>query len=578
MYVRILSYLKPHTGRLLWALLLSLLFATSNVLFMPLTRDIVNGIAVKEVAYIHNHMINAFLLYALRLAAKAGLTYVMAYVGLSVINTIRIQLFSNLQSLSIDFHHKWKQGDIITRAFMDVEKVKQAIILNFEEVLPNILTLLGVIGYLFYISWKLTLFAGLSIPLFIFLVSFFTKMIKKVTGQIQRKTSNLTHLFQESLSNIKIIQAFTMEKHQINKFIKATNRNFLATLKETKLKCLQNPSVSYLQFASFAAVVWYGAFEVANGNMTGPNLASFFTGTLLLIDPVIALSNIFTTTQQSLVSAHRIFEILDSEPTIQSPTHPTLLPKIHGKLEFKNVGFQYSERGEQVLEGFDLSVSAGEIVALVGPSGAGKSTIINLIPRFYDPTSGDIKLDGVDLRAIDLKALRSHIAIVPQESILFRGTILENIRYGKTSATEPEVIDALKQANAWEFVSELPDQIFAKVGDKGFKLSGGQRQRISIARAILRDPRILILDEATSALDSTSEKLVQDALVKLMKNRTTFVIAHRLSTIIHANKIVVIVNGRIDDVGTHEMLIQKAGMYSTLYTTQFESGQAVLQG
>ena len=323
-----------------------------------------------------------------------------------------------------------------------------------------------------------------------------------------------------------------------------------------------------LQGIVFISIIFFGGRLVANDTITGPQLLSFFTGCALLIDPVIVLSKGYTQIQQSLVSAKRIFEILDTDPKIKSKKNG-LKKQINGKVIIENISFQYDNTKEKVLNNISINAEKGSVIALVGLSGAGKTTLINLIPRFYDVTNGSIKVDDEDIKNYDLNNLRSQIGIVLQDDILFSGTILENIKFGSPKTKVEDVIKAAKAAHAWEFISKCKDKLFTKVGDKGMRLSGGQKQRISIARAILRNPKILILDEATSALDSESENLVKDALINLMKNRTTFVIAHRLSTIKHANKIIVLDNGNIVEEGTHEILLEKNGHYKKLYELQF---------
>jgi ATP-binding cassette, subfamily B, bacterial MsbA len=570
-YGRLLKYLKPHIPLLTLSILLTVLYAVSNVYIMPLIRDISAQVTNKNLMYFSNQVINALLLYTIRLFSKHAQTYVMERISYRILINIRMDLFRKLQRLSLEFYGKMKMGDIIARVFSDSEKVRTAIMLNFESVLPNVLTIIGVSGYLFYLNWKLALTTVVGIPLFVWIISFFSQRMKRVSSQIQRKTADLTHILQETVSNIKIIQAFTMEERETAKFAKHNKRNFEAFMRETKIRTTQEPLISFLQFFVFMFVVWYGGYEVVMGNMTGAVLMSFFTGILLLVDPVIVLSKVYTKTYSAMASAERLFELLDEEVQVEDPKQPIILKAVKGEIRFENVNYAYNESNQDALNEIDVTAKPGEVLALVGLSGAGKSTFVNLILRFYDPQKGKVLLDGIDIRTIQLKELRKQMAIVPQEDILFRGTILENMRFGRPDANEKDVEAALKKANAWEFVSRFQDGVLTKLGDQGRNLSGGQKQRLSIARAILRDPKILILDEATSALDTESEKMVQDALNKLMKGRTTFIIAHRLSTIKHADRIICMGHGKILESGSHDELLKNNGQYAKLYDMQFKS-------
>lgn len=569
LYKRILSYLSPHLPWLFLALALNIIFAVSNVLFIPLIRDITQEIATKNLKYFNNQIINALILYLVRLFSIYGQTYVMAYVGNRIIIDMRMQLYMHLNKLSMDFFSKWRLGEIVSRVFNDINNVQNAVLTNFTTIIPQVLTLIGVTGYLIYLNWRLTIVALVAIPIFIIIVMSFAKKLRELSGQLSQKTADIIHVFQETMAGIRVVQSFTMESHEIKKFLKENEKNFQMNMKGVRISALQEPITSLLQFVAVATLVWYGGYEVAKGHLSGPNLVSFFTGIALLIDPVIALSRIYTATQQSFASAERVFAILDIEPTIKDKKNAMVLQDIKGQIEFRNVSFSYDVKEKKALKNINIKVNPGEIIALVGPSGAGKSTFVNLIMRFYDPVEGQIFLDGYDLRDISIVSLREKMGVVPQETLLFSTDIKENIKYGKVDATDEEITNAAKVANAHEFIENLKDKYETLVGERGIRLSGGQRQRISIARAILRDPKILILDEATSSLDIQSERLVQNALERLMKGRTTFVIAHRLSTVLFSDRILVFDDGEIIESGKHEELIERSGLYKKLYDMQF---------
>lgn len=568
-YLRILRYLKPYWPQFLGSILLTLLFSTSNVYVMPWIKDVTKQINHKNLGDFAQHMLNGVGLWIVRVVTQYGQYYLMTWISTRIVIDIQKDVYGKLQGVSQHFYMKWKLGDLTTRLFSDSTYVRQTVMASFSDVLPQTLTFFGVLGYLFMINWKLTLFACVAVPLFIYLLSSFTERFKRVNRQMQRKSADIAHIAQENLGNIKLVQAYTMEKQEFNKFVRHSMKNFRSTMRSAKLKASMDAIVTFSQGLVFLSILYLGGVMVANSTMSGPTLVSFFTGLVLLIDPVSALSKVYVNIQQGMVSAERLFEVLDAPVVIANPEHGRK-EKVKGHVVFKSVSFSYPEQNRPVLSKISLEAKEGQIIALVGLSGAGKSTLINLIPRFYDPTSGDIYIDDIALKDWDLHALRSQIGMVLQDDILFNGTVLENIRYGSQGATESDVEEAAKKANAWEFISASPQGLRSKVGDKGRRLSGGQKQRISIARAILRNPRILILDEATSALDSKSEKLVQEALIELMKNRTTFVIAHRLSTVMHAHKIIVMDKGGILEVGTHHELLEKEGQYATLFHLQFK--------
>ena len=572
-YLRIFKFVNPYWKEIGLTLCIVLIFATSNVYFIPLVKDISKEIGRKHITYFSLQMLNAFILWNIRVIAQFGQNYLMARISYKIMIDIQETVYNKLHSFSQHFYSRWKLGELLVRTFTDSSKVQETIQVTFSLIIPQLITLIAVLIYLLTINWKLTLFALISVPIFVLSMGYFTELIKRRTAQIQKKISSITHIVQETLVNMKLIQAYTMESTTKKRFFRENRKNLKYTMSSIKLNETKKAIELGLQGIVFISIIFFGGRLVANESITGPELLSFFTGCALLIDPVIVLSKGYTQIQQSLVSANRIFEILDTNTKIITKSN-AIKKTIEGKISIENISFHYENNENnknkiKVLDDVSIDAPKGSVTAIVGLSGAGKTTLINLIPRFYDVTQGVIKIDDNDIKNYDLINLRNQIGIVLQDDILFSGTILENIRFGSPKSKIEDVIKAAKLANAWEFISKCENKLYTKVGDKGMRLSGGQKQRISIARAILRDPRILILDEATSALDSESENLVKEALIHLMKNRTTFVIAHRLSTIKHADNIVVLDKGKIVEHGSHHELLEKNGHYKNLYKLQF---------
>ena len=546
LYFKLLPFLKRLYPLLVLSAILTLIYALSNVFVMPLIRDISNQIAKKNLEYFSNHVLNAFVLYSIRLFSEYANLYLMSFVSTRVLLEIRTKLYAKLQRLSLDYYSKASFGDILTRMFSDVEAIQRIWIDFFQKLLPHAISVVAVLGYLFYLSWQLTLVMLGALPFFIFINNHFSKKSKRVVKIIQEKTGFLSQLFQETVSNMSVVQSFGAEEHEMRRFTHRQKRVLSSFLREVRLRVTQEPIVHLGQFCIFLFICWFGGYLVVTDVLSTPELTAYFIGILVFIENVVKVSKVYIKFYQNLAPTERIFELLNQPESISAPSVSKVHPQ-NKTVVFNQVSFKYHKNQTWVLNKIDLELREGESVALVGESGAGKSTLLQLLPRFYDPSMGFISLGGVNIKHLALTDLRSHIAIVPQDVVLFRGSILENLRYGQASATIDDVIKAAKQAHAWEFISKMPNGLLSRIGDRGQQLSGGQRQRIAIARAMLKNSSILLLDEATSALDSESEELIQLALSKLMKNKTSLVIAHRQSTIQRMDRIVLLDKGRCEE-------------------------------
>ena len=574
LYLRILSYIKPYLPRLIAAAICTVLAAAGNLYVPWIIKDVIDKVLADKNADMLNIIAaGIIIIFFIRGVCFYGQNYLMSYVGERVIIDIRSAVYEKLQRLSVSFYDKNKTGTIMSYVTNDVSALQAAMVQNTIDMITEGSVLIGSITAMVYLDWKLTLFTFCTFPFVLWLMDFFGKRIRKSGRRIQECTADITSILQETVSSARVIKSFVREDYEIERFCNQNFANFRANMKNAQLMALLTPVIEFVAALGVTAIIWYGGHGVIDGDLTAGSLVAFLVYAVNISNPVKRLTRVIGSIQRALAAAQRVFDILDMKEEIAEVSGAKVLPQIEGAVEFKDVSFAYS-KGEQVLQDVSFKAEPGEVVAIVGPSGAGKSTIANLLPRFYDTTAGSISIDGNNISEVTLASLREQVGIVPQETVLFNGTLYDNILYGRLEATREEVEAAAKAANAHNFIMEFPNGYETMLGDRGLNLSGGQRQRIAIARAILKNPRVLILDEATSALDTESERIVQEALDRLMVGRTSFVIAHRLSTIKNANKILVLQRGRIVEVGTHDELMANHKLYSHLYNIQYREKEA----
>ena len=575
LYLRILSYIKPYIWRLVAAAICTALAAAGNLYVPWIIKDVIDQVlAEKDATLLNVIAMGIIVIFFVRGICFYGQNYLMSYVGERVIIDIRGAVYQKLQRLSVSFYDKNKTGTIMSYVTNDVSALQSAMVQNTIDMITEGCVLLGSIAAMFYLDWKLTLFTFCTFPAVLWLMDFFGKRIRKSGRKIQECTAEITSVLQETVSSARVIKSFVREDYEIGRFRTQNFANFQANMKNAQLMALLTPVIELVAAIGVTAIIWYGGHGVIDGDLTAGSLVAFLVYAVNISNPVKRLTRVVGNIQKALAAAQRVFDILDKQEEIEEIAGAEALPPINGQVDFQNITFSY-DQGEPVLNNVSFSAKPGEVIAIVGPSGAGKSTIANLLPRFYDVDSGQILIDGVDIREVTLSSLREQVGIVPQETILFNDSLYNNILYGRLDANREEVETAAKAANAHNFIMELSAGYETKLGDRGMNLSGGQRQRIAIARAILKNPRILVLDEATSALDTESEQIVQEALDRLMLGRTSFVIAHRLSTIKNADKILVLQKGRIVESGNHDILLEQAdGLYSHLYSIQYREKEA----
>ncbi len=569
---QLLGLIKNQRLKLAGGMLCMLVLAASTSASAFLVKPVMDDIFVnKNSKLLMIIPLAVVLLYLLRGAGMYGKEYLMSYVGQEIIMQLRCLLYEKIQSLPLSFFHSERTGVLMSRITNDVNIVREMVSTAVTSALRDVFTIIGLTFVIFYRDWKMALFAMVVLPVAFFPIVEFGRRIRRVSTGCQEAMADLNALLHETFAGSKIVKAFGMEKYENRRFRRRARELFDLEVRSARIKSLSSPVMEFLAGLGIAFIIWYGGYRVINGTSTPGTFFSFLAAVLFLYDPVKKLTRLNNAIQEGLAAVDRIFDILERENEIRDPEKPRLLEPGPHAVRFEQVDFSYDGR-EQVLQDINLEARAGEVLALVGMSGGGKTSLVNLIPRFYDVTGGRVCVDSIDVRDLAVQSLRSQIAIVTQEPILFNDSVRNNIAYGNPEARMQDIEAAAKAAYAYDFIRQFPKGFETNIGELGGRLSGGEKQRLCIARALLKDAPILILDEATSSLDSESEMLVQKALQNLMQGRTTFVIAHRLSTTAYADRILVIVDGRIVEQGRHQELLCADGEYCKLYRMQFDNG------
>ncbi|MEE9180057.1 MAG: ABC transporter ATP-binding protein [Vicinamibacteria bacterium] len=573
---RLLAQARPYRGRFLLACAAMIGFAISSAGLAYLIKPIFDDVLIQQVN-LEGVALAIIVLYVAKGLFSYFSTYLMSYVGQRTVMDLRNRLYRHMLRQSVDFFSAKSTGTLMSHITTDVERIQQSVSQAVGDLMMQGFAVLGYAALLFYYDWRLAALSLLGAPLVIYPLVRLGRRLRKTSDTGLLRWRDISNILQETISGSRIVKAFRMEEFETKRFAEASEGLFKTNMRITEVVSLLPPLMELVGGVAVAAAIWYGSAMISIGELTPGEFTSFVAALFLMYGPIKKLSRVNATFQQSLAAAERVFSVLDTHMEIEEVPGAVELPALQKKIEFVGVSFTYGDGVEQVLRNIDLQIEAGQVIALVGTSGAGKTTLANLILRFFDPEEGAVFWDGVDIRQATLSSLRGQIGLVLQETILFNDTVRNNIAYGVESTSMGAIEEAAKAARALEFIEELPDGFDSIIGERGQKLSGGQRQRLSIARAILKNPPVLILDEATSSLDAESEALVQQAIENLMTDRTTVVIAHRLSTIRRADRIVVIEEGTVTEIGTHDELLRRAdSVYRRLYQLQFAGGDPAI--
>jgi subfamily B ATP-binding cassette protein MsbA len=572
-YLRLLLYVKPYWLRFLVAVIAMLSVSGLTALLAYLVKPVLDDVFVaKNLRMLYFLPPLVVLLYVAQGLLTVLHQYQMNYIGLHAVSRIREELFDHLQRQPLAFFDYQATGALMGRALYDVMILQESVGRVVTSLVGDTFTVVALAAVIFYRQWQLALVALAFLPLVVYLTVVFGRRLQHLSAESQQSMAQLGALLYENFTGQRIVKAFVREDFELDRFIRASQDFVRLRLKQLTVRGLSSPVVQSLGALGLAGIIIYGGYQVIRGETTPGTFFSFLGALLLLYMPIKGLSSAQNAIQEGLAAAKRVFYFLDLDSPIQESPQARALSPLSRDIVYQGVSFSYD--AVPVLEGINLEIKKGELVALVGPSGAGKTTLLNLLPRFYDVTGGAIRIDGQDIREVTLASLRAQMGLVTQQTILFHDTVRFNVRYGRLDAREEEILEALHAAHAYDFVQALPQGLDTVIGDQGVRLSGGERQRLAIARAILKNPPILLLDEATSALDSESEREVQQALDRLIQGRSTLVIAHRLSTVLNAHRLVVMEAGRIVAMGTHEELLRQGGLYRRLYEMQYNGNPA----